>query len=85
MFKLIFKILKKKNKLYSPSLSNSEWCPQGKLGHFEYKEFVTAAMKWLIGKDPDAGKDWRQEERGRQRMRWLNGITKSRDMSLSKL
>ena len=64
MFKLIFKILKKKNKLHSPSLSNSEWCPQGKLGHFEYKEFVMAAMKWLIGKDPDAGKDWRQEEKG---------------------
>ena len=21
-------------------------------------------MSWLIGKDPDAGKDWRQEERG---------------------
>ena len=20
--------------------------------------------KWLIGKDPDAGKDWRQEEKG---------------------
>ena len=29
---------------------------------------------WLIGKDPDAGKDWRRE-RGRQRMRWLDGIT----------
>ena len=39
---------------------------------------------WLIGKDPDAGKDWRQEERGRQRMRWLNGITDLIDMSLSK-
>ena len=36
IFKLIFKILKKKNKLYSPSVSNSEWCPQGKLSHFEY-------------------------------------------------
>ena len=24
---------------------------------------------WLIGKDPDAGKDWGQEEKGRQRMR----------------
>ena len=24
---------------------------------------------WLIRKDPDAGKDWRQEEKGRQRMR----------------
>ena len=22
------------------------------------------AMNWLIGKDPDAGKDWRQEEKG---------------------
>ena len=21
-------------------------------------------MNWLIGKDPDAGKDWRQEEKG---------------------
>ena len=30
---------------------------------------------WLIGKDPDAGKDWGQRWRGRQRMRWLNGIS----------
>ena len=30
---------------------------------------------WLIGKDPDAGKDWGQEEKGQQRMRWLDGIT----------
>ena len=39
----------------------------------------------LIWKDPDAGKDWRQEEKGRQRMRWPDDITNSMDMSLSKL
>ena len=26
---------------------------------------------WLTGKDPDAGKDWGQEEKGRQGMRWF--------------
>ena len=39
--------------------------------------------KWLIWKDPDAGKDWRQE-RGQQRIKWLNGIIDPVDMSLSK-
>ena len=43
------------------------------------------AKSWLIGRDPDAGRDWRQEERGRQRMRQLDDITNSMDMSLSKL
>ena len=40
---------------------------------------------WLIGKDPDSRKDWRQEEKGRQRMRCLDEITDSVDMNLSKL
>ena len=37
---------------------------------------------WLIGKDPDAGRDWGQEEKGQQRMRWLDGITDLMDMIL---
>ena len=43
------------------------------------------AKSWLIWKDLDIGKDWRREERGRQRMSWLHGITHSMAMSLSKL
>ena len=39
----------------------------------------------LFREDPDAGKDGRQERRGQQRMRRLDGITDSVDMSLSKL
>ena len=36
------------------------------------------AKSWLIGKDPDAGKDWRQEEKGMTE----DGITDSMDMGL---
>ena len=44
------------------------------------------ATRRLIGKDPDSGKDWRQEEKGMtDNPRWLGGITDSTDMSLSKL
>ena len=40
---------------------------------------------WLTWKNPDAGKDWGQEERGQQRIRWLDSITDLMDMGLSKL
>ena len=39
----------------------------------------------LIVKDPDAGKDWRQKEKWQQRTRWLDSITDSMDINLSKL
>ena len=43
------------------------------------------AKSWLSGKDPDAGKTEGRRRRGRQRMRWLAGISDSMDMGLSKL
>ena len=42
------------------------------------------AKNWLIGKDPNAGEDWRCRIRGQQRMSWLDGITDPKDMSSSK-
>ena len=43
------------------------------------------AKNWPIGKDPDGGKNWEQEEKGWQRIRWLDDIPDSMDISLSKL
>ena len=43
------------------------------------------AENLLIGKNPDAEKDWRQKKKGRQRMRQLDSIPNSTDMNLRKL
>jgi len=45
----------------------------------------TDVKSLLTGKDPDSGKDWGQEEKGQQRMRCLDYIIDSMDMTLSKL
>ena len=43
------------------------------------------ARNQLIRKDPEAGKDWRQEEKETKSTSLLDSITDSMDMSLSKL
>ena len=47
--------------------------------------FEKTLKSWLIWKDTDAGKIEGRRRRGQQRMRRLDGITDSMDMSLSKL
>ena len=34
------------------------------------------AKSWLIWKDPDAGKDWRQEEKGKEWDGWMASLTR---------
>ena len=43
------------------------------------------AMNWPIGKDPDAGKDWRQEEKGMAEDEMVGWHHDAMDMSLSRL
>ena len=67
-------------------LGNQSWIFTGRTdAETETLLWPLDAKNWLTGKDPDAGKDWGQEEKGWQRMKWLDGITDSTDMNLSKL
>ena len=43
------------------------------------------AKSWLIGKDPDAGKDWRQKQKGTTEDEMVEDINNTMDLSLSRL
>ena len=43
------------------------------------------AKSWIIGKDPDAGRDWGQEEKGTTEDEMAGWYTDSMDISLSEL
>ena len=43
------------------------------------------AKSWLIGKNPDAGRDWGQEEKGKTEDKMAGGHHRLDGMSLSKL
>ena len=56
-----------------------------KLQYFGHLMWPKSHKSWLIGKDPDAGRDWGQEEKGMTEDEMAGCITDSMDLSLGKL
>ena len=77
---------------WTPRRSNQsilkEINPEYSLGGLMLKLQYLSHLFWRANsliKDPDAGKDWKQQEKGQQRLWWSGGISDSMDRSLSQL
>ena len=57
-----------------------DWC-----WSWSFNTLAIDVKSWLLGKDPDAGKDWRQKEKGATEDEMASNITESMDVNLSKL
>jgi len=73
--------------VFKVSVRNQSWTFIGRTdAEAKASIFWPSDMKsQLIGKDPDAEKDWRQDEKGVTEGEMTDGITDSMDMCLSKL
>ena len=76
-------ILKEKNTHWN----TQSWILIGKTDAEAETQILWPSYKksWLIGKDPDAGKDWKQEEKGMTEDEMVGWHCDLMDMSLSKL
>ena len=76
----------KESKPVNPKGNQSWYSLEGLMLKLKLQYFGSPhAKNWFTGKDPDAMKDWRWEEKGTTEDRQLDGITDLMDMSLSKL
>ena len=65
------------------SVPNIHW--KDSCWNWSSNTLATWCEEWLVGKDPDAGKDWRQKEKAMAEDEMVDSITDSVHMSLSKL